>query len=74
MELSLWTSIIGIILFSTLMYFGFKYANGKWEVTESKKSEYLIWTNKNGSRIKIAIVTISVIYGILMLIQITKAF
>ena len=37
MEPSLLTSIIGIVFFAVIMYFGFKYADGKWKVSESKK-------------------------------------
>lgn len=36
MELGLMTSIIGIIFFVMIMYFGFKFADGKWKVSESK--------------------------------------
>tara|TARA_R110000751_G_scaffold94893_2_gene185296 strand:+ start:452 stop:676 length:225 start_codon:yes stop_codon:yes gene_type:complete len=72
MEPSLLTSLIGILIFTILMYFGFKYANGNWKVSESKKSEYLNWTNKQGKTIKKGIIIISIIYGILMLIQISS--
>ena len=72
MEPSLLTSIIGIIIFAIIMYFGFKYANGKWKVSESKKSDYVNWTNKYGKIIKKGIIIISIIYGISMLIQISN--
>jgi hypothetical protein len=72
MESSLLTSIIGIIIFTTIMYFGFKYANGKWKVSESKKTEYLNWTNKHGKKLKKGIIIISIIYGVSMLIQISN--
>jgi TRAP-type C4-dicarboxylate transport system permease small subunit len=72
MEPSLLTSLIGILIFTILMYFGFKYANGNWKVSESKKSEYLNWTNKHGKTIKKGIIIISIIYGISMLIQISS--
>ncbi|MGJ8551249.1 MULTISPECIES: hypothetical protein [Winogradskyella] len=72
MEPSILTSLIGILVFTILMYFGFKYANGNWKVSESKKSEYLNWTNKHGMTIKKAIIIISIIYGISMLIQISS--
>jgi len=72
MEPSLFTSLIGILVFTTIMYFGFKYANGKWKVSESKKTDYLNWTNKHGETIKKGIIIISIIYGISMLIQITN--
>jgi TRAP-type C4-dicarboxylate transport system permease small subunit len=70
MEPSLLTSLIGILVFTILMYFGFKYANGNWKVSESKKTEYSNWTNKHGKTIKKGIIIISIIYGISMLIQI----
>jgi len=72
MEPSLLTSIIGIIIFTTIMYFGFKYANGKWKVSDSKKADYLNWTKTYGKNIKKGIIIISIIYGISMLIQISN--
>ena len=72
MEPSLWISIIGIIIFVIIMRFGFKYADGKWKVSESKKTDYLNWTNKHGKNVKKGITIISIIYGILMLIQLSS--
>lgn len=72
MEPTLLTSVIGILMFATIMYFGFKYANGKWKVSNSKKTDYLNWTNKHGKKIKKGIIIISIIYGISMLIQISN--
>jgi TRAP-type C4-dicarboxylate transport system permease small subunit len=34
---TLLTSLIGILAFGVIMYFGFRYANGNWKVSESKK-------------------------------------
>ena len=72
MEPALLPSVIGILVFATIMYFGFKYANGKWKVSESKKSDYLNWTIKYGKNIKKGIIIISIIYGISMLIQLSN--
>ncbi len=72
MEPNILTSIIGIIAFSALMFFGYKYANGKWKVSESKKTDYQNWTNKHGKTIRKGIIIISIIYGISMLIQISN--
>jgi primase-polymerase (primpol)-like protein len=72
MEPSLLTSIIGIIIFSTIMYFGYKYANGDWKVSESKKTDYQNWANKHGKTMKKAITIISIIYGISMIVQISN--
>ena len=72
MEPSLWISIIGIIIFVIIMRFGFKYADGKWKVSESKKNEYVNWSNKHGKTIKKGIIIISIIYGISMIIQISN--
>jgi TRAP-type C4-dicarboxylate transport system permease small subunit len=69
-EPTLPTSLIGILVFGIIMYFGFRYANGNWKVSESKKTEYLNWTNKYGKTIKKGIIIISIIYGISMMIQI----
>jgi hypothetical protein len=71
-EPTLLTSLIGILVFTVLMYFGFRYANGNWKVSESKKNEYLNWTNNYGKKIKKGIIIISIIYGISMLIQISS--
>ena len=70
MEPSLLTSMIGIIIFTTIMYCGFKYANGKWKVSESKRIDYLNWTDKHGNTLKKGIIIISIIYGVSMLVQI----
>ncbi len=72
MEPTLLTSIIGILVFTTIMIIGFKYANGEWKVPEQKKTDYLNWTNKYGKTIKKGIIIISIIYGISMLIQISN--
>lgn len=70
MEPSLLTSFIGIIVFSALMTVGYKYANGKWNVSENKKNDYMIWVNKHGQTVKRSVVFLSIIYGLSMLIQI----
>ena len=72
MEPTLLLSLIGILAFGVIMYCGFKYANGNWKVSESNKSEYLNWTNNYGKTIKKGILIISIIYGILMFIQISS--
>ena len=70
MEPTLLTSLIGIGVFVMIMYFGFKFANGKWNVPDAKRNDYLHWSNKHGKTIKRSIILISVIYGIGMLVQI----
>jgi primase-polymerase (primpol)-like protein len=72
MEPNILIFIIGIVAFTIIMFFGFKYANGKWKISESKKTDYQKWTNKYGKTIKKVIVIISIIYGISMLIQISN--
>ncbi len=74
MEPSLLTSIIGIIIFVIIMLFGLKYADGKWKVSEAKKTDYLNWSNRHGKKVKKGIFIISIIYGILMIIQISNMF
>jgi len=74
METSLLNSIIGIIIFVIIIYFGFKYADGKWKVPESKKTDYLNWSNRHGKKVKKGIFIISIIYGISMIIQISNMF
>lgn len=69
MEPTILTSILGIIVFSTIMYFGFKYANGNCNVSASKKEHYLRWVTKYGKTTKKSILIISIIYGISMLLQ-----
>lgn len=70
MEPTILTSTIGVIFFITVIYFGYKFANGKWEVTESKKPNYLIWVDKYGEKVKRAMIIISIIYGVGMGLQI----
>jgi len=72
MESNILTSTIGIVAFATIMFFGFKYASGKWKVSEFKKMDYLNWTNKYGKTIKKGIIIISIIYGISMIVQISN--
>ena len=70
MEPSLGISIFGLLIFSTIVHFGLKYASGKWNVPESKKSQYIKWTGEHGSTLKKGLIVISVIYGVSMLLQI----
>ncbi|AFU69473.1 hypothetical protein P700755_002739 [Psychroflexus torquis ATCC 700755] len=72
MKPNILTSIIGIVVFTIIIFFGFKYANGKWKISESKKTDYQKWTNKHGKTIRKGLVIISIIYGISMLIQISN--
>jgi len=72
MEPNILTSIVGIFVFAAIMFFAYKYADGKWKVSESKKTGYLNWTSKHGKTIKKGIVVISIIYGISMAIQISN--
>jgi|GEM_PF-2149320 hypothetical protein len=72
MESNILTSIIGVVVFATIMLLAYKYANGHWKVSESKKEDYLNWTNKHGKTVKKGIIIISIIYGISMLIQISN--
>lgn len=69
MEPTIITSLIGIAIFSTIMYSGFKYASGKWKVSESKNEAYLHWLSKHGKTIKKSIIIISILYGLGMTIQ-----
>ena len=70
LEPTLLTSLIGMFFFSMIMYLGFRYSDGKWKVSESKKSDYLIWSRKYGKTIKKVIIIVSIIYGVAMVIQI----
>jgi len=70
MQSKLIISLFGICLFSLLMFFGYKYANGNWKVSENKKVEYENWSKMHGIRVKKSIVIISIIYGLIMLVQI----
>jgi len=69
MEPTLLISILGLLVFGTVMFLGFRYANGNWKVSENKKTDYQNWTEKNGKRVKKAIIIISIIYLTLMLLQ-----
>ena len=72
MEPTLITSVLGLIFFVVIMLFGFKYANGQWNVSESKKSEYQQWTKKHGKKTKKSLTVLCIIFGIAMLTQIVS--
>lgn len=69
MNLDIIFSFVGVIVYSTIMFFAYKYSSGNWQVTESKKADYQEWANKSGQKLKRPIIVISIIYGILMIIQ-----
>lgn len=71
MEPTLTTSIIGILIFTLVMWFLYTTASGKRKVSESKREAYDNWVGKHGKFLKIAVIIISVIYGIGMFIQLT---
>lgn len=62
-------SIIGLLIFATLIFFGIRYASGKWKVADHKKADYQQWTNTKGKKVKKSLIAISIVYGILILIQ-----
>lgn len=70
MEPTIITSIIGVIVFTLIMRYVYNTANGKRKVQEAKKVAYIDWVNKYGSKVKIGIIIISVLYGIGMLVQV----
>lgn len=70
MENNIYISIIGIIIFYALMALLYRYANGKWNVPENKKSNYQNWLDKYGKTLRKSLIILMVIYGISMLIQI----
>jgi hypothetical protein len=71
MEPSITSSLIGIIVFSAVMYLGYRYANGKWKVSDEKQSAYDNWNEKYGKMLRRAIIVISILYGILMAFQVS---
>ncbi|MFT3796568.1 hypothetical protein [Flavobacterium sp.] len=70
MELTFLASIIGLIVFSVIMIIGYKYADGKFKVSEQKKTGYLEWVDKYGNRLKKIIIRVSIIYFAFMIFQI----
>ena len=70
MQPTILTSIIGLTIFYTFMFNFYKYANGKWNVSNEKKEKYLLWLDSHGKGAKKAIITLSIMYGLGMTLQI----
>ena len=69
MQPTILTSIIGLTIFYTLIFNGYKYSSGKWNVSEEKKDKYLLWVKLYGKKMKKALIFFAVIYGIGMILQ-----
>lgn len=69
MEPTIPISILGILVFGTLAFFAFKFANGKWKMPDAKKAAYQNWAKQHGKKMKIGLIIISVIYGVAMSLQ-----
>lgn len=72
MEPNLTTSLIGLIAFSVVIFFAYRYASGNWNVYEPNKTAYENWTVKYGRKAKRSIILVAIIYYSLMLLQISK--
>ncbi|MGB0369643.1 MAG: hypothetical protein ACPGU4_05265 [Flavobacteriales bacterium] len=72
MEPSILTSVVGITAFTLVMYFGFRYVTGGWNVSDEKRTEYDNWASKHGKKIKRAIISICILYYTVMLLQLTS--
>ena len=57
-----------VIAFTTIMFFGYRYADGKWNMTESNKWSYRNWTKKYGKTVKKGIIILSFLFGLGLLI------
>lgn len=64
MEPTTMATINIVIAFTSIMFFGYRYADGKWNVSESKKSSYRNWTKEHGKTIKRGIIILSCLFGI----------
>jgi hypothetical protein len=65
------SSIAGIIVFSIIARYFYHYADGKANVKGSdKKEKYLRWQATHGASLKKTIKLLSIIFGVLILIQI----
>lgn len=68
---SLISSILGIIAFSFIARYFYRYADGKANIKESyKKEKYLEWQASHGTGLKKTIKALSIIFGVLMLFQV----
>ncbi|RNI30430.1 hypothetical protein EFB08_03955 [Rufibacter latericius] len=64
-------SILGIVAFSLIARYFYRYADGKANVQGSdKKEKYLEWQETHGASLKKAIKVLSIIFGVLMLFQV----
>jgi len=70
MVIELLPSLLGVVFFSLIMIYGYRYADGKHKVSESGKEKYMEWVAGSGKTIKKAIIIISILYGAAMLFQI----
>ena len=65
------SSILGIIAFSFIARYFYRYADGKANVQESdRKEKYLQWQATHGASAKKAIKALSILFGVLMLFQV----
>jgi hypothetical protein len=68
-------SILGIIAFTFIARYFYRYADGKANIQGTdKKEKYLQWQAAHGARVKKAIRALSIIYGIAMLFQLLSLF
>lgn len=58
---ALYVRVLGAIVFYAIMYYGYRYASGKY--TQAKNhAKYLAWVGKHGSTVKRSIRTITIMY------------
>ena len=64
------SSILGIVAFSFIARYFYRYADGKANIQSAdKKEKYLQWQATHGVKVKKAIKALSIIYGLSMLFQ-----
>jgi len=65
------SSILGVVAFTFIARYFYRYADGKANVQGGdKKEKYLKWQATHGASVKKAIRALSILYGILMLFQV----
>jgi hypothetical protein len=65
------SSILGIVAFTFIARYFYRYADGNANVQGSdKKEKYLEWQATHGANVKKAIKALSILFGTLMLFQV----
>lgn len=64
--------ILLALVFYGLMWFFYSYAQGKHKVREEKQDNYREWVEKNGEKTSKAIRTLTIIFSVLFILNLTS--